>query len=102
MYNNLERMKLRTQETDEAVLIDCLECAKAAIQSRRYPFGEQPEELERRYEDLQYRIAVEIYYRAGAEGEVIHKENGIDRTYDNAFVSEQLLSEVVPRAGVVS
>ncbi len=47
--DNLARLKLRTNEPDEAILEDCLESAKAAIMARRYPFQEWPEELEDRY-----------------------------------------------------
>lgn len=39
---NLERMKLRTGEPDEAVLLDCLESAKSAILARRYPYQRWP------------------------------------------------------------
>ncbi len=99
--DNLERLKLRTQETDEAVLYDCLESAKAAIQSRRYPFGDWPDELESRYEDLQFRCALDIYNKAGAEGQLVHSENGIQRHFESAWISEQLLKEVVPFAGAV-
>jgi hypothetical protein len=97
--DNLERLKLRTQETDEAVLYDCLESAKAAILSRRFPFGNYPDELEPRYTDLQYRIALEIYNKAGAEGETAHSENGISRSYAGGWVSDQLLREVIPKVG---
>ena len=98
--DNLERLKLRTQETNEDVLYDCLESAKAAILSRRYPFGTGQEELETRYEDLQFRCALDIYNKAGAEGQLIHNENGIHRHYESAWISEQLLNEVVPFAKV--
>ena len=43
--DNLARLKLRTNEPDDAILEDCLESAKAAIMARRYPFQEWPDEL---------------------------------------------------------
>lgn len=46
--DNLERMRLRTKEPDDAILLDCLASAKAAIMTRRYPYGDWPEELEPR------------------------------------------------------
>ena len=98
--DNLERMKIRTKETDESILIDCLDSAKAAIQSRRYPYGDWPEELEPQYVDLQYRCAVDIYNKAGAEGQLTHGENGISRSWESAWISEQLLQEVTPYLGV--
>ena len=46
MRDNLSRLKLRTQETDENILLDCLETAEAAILARRYPYGDWPDGLE--------------------------------------------------------
>ena len=98
----LERLKVKIPENDnELELEDILESAKAVILSRRYPFGEQPLEIEDRYKDLQIRIAVEMYNKRGVEGQTSHSENGVSRTYSSANVSEELLSEITPKAGVV-
>lgn len=97
----LERLKLRTQEPDEAVLMDCLESARSEIMSRRFPYQEWPDEIEPQYMDLWYRIALDLYNKSGAEGELAHSENGVSRTYESSWVSEQLLSEVVPMCGVL-
>ena len=98
----LERLKIRiTENVTDVELEDILESAKAVILSRRFPFGEQPTELEERYKDLQIRIAVEMFNKRGAEGEVAHSENGVSRTYQSANVSEDLLKEITPKAGVV-
>lgn len=100
--DNLERLKLRTGETDETILLDCLESAKAAILSRRFPFGIESYDLEPQYLDLQFRCAMDIYNKAGAEGQLGHTENGISRSYESAWISTQLLQEVTPFAGVPS
>ena len=98
----LERLKIRiTEKTNDMELEDILESAKAVILSRRFPFREPPTELEERYKDLQLRIAVEMFNKRGAEGETAHSENGISRSYSSASVSEELLREVTPKAGVV-
>jgi hypothetical protein len=98
----LERLKIRlTENVSDIELEDLLESAKAVILSRRFPFGEVPEILEERYKDLQIRIAVEMYAKRGAEGETAHSENGVSRTYSSASVSEELLREITPKAGVV-
>jgi hypothetical protein len=98
----LERLKIRIKENaSDAELEDLLESAKAVILSRRFPFGEQPAEIEDKYKDLQIRIAVEMYNKQGAEGETSHSENGISRSYSSASVSEELLREITPKAGVV-
>ena len=99
--NNLERLKLRTGEPDEAILEDCLESAKAAIMARRYPYQEWPEDLESRYLDLQFRCAMDIYAKIGAEGQNAHTENSISRTWESSWISESLLQEVTPVAKVV-
>lgn len=100
--DNLERMKLRTGESNIAVLRDCLDSARAAIMARRYPYGEWPDELESRYLDLQYRIAIDLYNKTGAEGQTGHTENSISRTWESSWISESLLQEVTPLAGMVT
>ena len=98
----LERLKIRiTENVTDGELEDILESAKAVILSRRFPFGDWPEEIEPRYKDLQIRIAVEMFAKRGAEGETAHSENGISRSYASANVSEDLLKEITPKVGVV-
>ena len=100
--DNLARLKLRTGEADEAILEDCLESAKAAIMARRYPYQEWPDELESRYLDLQFRCAMDIYSKIGAEGQTGHSVNSINRTWESSWISESLLQEVTPIAKVVN
>ena len=98
----LERLKIRiTEKVEDKELEDILESAKAVILSRRFPFHTAPTELEPRYMDLQIRIATEMFNKRGAEGETAHSENGISRSYSSASVSEELLREITPKAGVV-
>ena len=98
----LERLKIRiTEKVNDNELEDILESAKAVILSRRFPFGEQPTEIEDKYKDLQIRIAVEMFNKRGAEGETAHSENGVSRSYASASVSEELLREITPKVGVV-
>ena len=98
----LERLKIRiTEKVTDAELEDILESAKAVILSRRFPFSEWPEEIEDKYKDLQIRIAVEMFNKQGAEGETAHSENGVSRSYASASVSDDLLREITPKAGVV-
>lgn len=98
----LERLKIRIPENNsDTELEELLESAKAVILSRRFPFGEQPEEIEPRDKDLQIRIAVEMFNKIGIEGQTSHSENGVSRSYSSASVSEELLREITPKAGVV-
>lgn len=99
--DNLERLQLRTGEEDACILIDCLESAKSAILHRRYPYSKKlPKELDERYLDLQFRCAMDLYNKIGAEGQLGHNENGISRTYESSWISDQLLSEITPICGV--
>ncbi len=99
--DNLERMKLRTGESNIAVLRDCLDSAHAAIMARRYPYGEWPDELESRYLDLQFRIALAIFNKQGGEFETAHSENGVSRSYGSEGIPQELLLEVTPMAKTV-
>lgn len=101
MMDNLSRLKLRTGEVNDAILKDCLISAKSAIMARRYPYGNWPDELESRYMDLQFRCALDLYNRIGAEGQTGHNENSINRTWESSWISESLLREVTPIAKVV-
>lgn len=98
---NLERLKLRTMEPDERILEDCLESAKNAILARRFPFCDWHSEiLPSRYEDLQFRIALDLYNKIGGEGQISHSENGVSRSWESSWISQQLLNEVTPLVGV--
>lgn len=107
--SQLEILKRRIpEETNETLLTDMLESAKAIILSRRYPVSPIPVDvltgipvLEIRFNDLQIRIAVELYSKQGAEGQVTHNENGINRSYEvGGGVSDSLLREITPKVGV--
>ena len=98
----LERLKIRiTEKATDNELEDILESAKAVILSRRFPFGEPYPDIEPKYKDLQIRIAVEMFNKRGAEGEIAHSENGVSRTYENADVPDSMLRDVIPHCGVI-
>lgn len=113
----LERLKARTGETDEALLSDFIESAKNIYLSRRYPFDDPPtievttevdgEEVttqetyvEPRFLDWQYRCALMLYNKDGADGQTSHSENGISRSWGSESVPKELLSEIPPFVGV--
>lgn len=112
----LERLKVRIpEEPNEGLLEEALESAKNVILSRRFPFGDWPVKLvetntgrfeevttlEARYLDLQVRMAIDLYNRIGAEGQMSHSENGISRGWGAEWISQELLDEIVPMCGVV-
>lgn len=96
---DIERLKIRTEESDTRILYELLESAESIIISRRFPFGGENAAFEERYRDLKIRIAEDMYNRIGAAGQLSHSENGIDRKWDSEWVSEQLLNEIIPKVG---
>lgn len=96
----LERLQYRTKEPDELLLTDVIESARAVILSRRFPFGYTAEqEVEPQYQDLWYRIALDLYDKDGAEGQLSHSENAISRSWESGWVSASLLAEITPMCG---
>ena len=89
-----------TAEND--LLMILLEQAEGIVLNRRYPFG-VPEgaKVPAAYEHIQLQIAVELFSKRGAEGQISHNENGINRTYEAADVSPSLLRRIVPVCGSV-
>lgn len=76
--------------------------AEDAILRRLYPFGipDSVSDVPDIYERLQCKLALRYINKIGAEGEVLHAENGVDRHYGSTN-EEDLLSEVTPYAKVV-
>lgn len=82
------------------VLMVYLTLAADIILQRAYPAAHDTSTLEvpTRYETLQVQIANELYQKRGAEGELAHNEDGVNRSYESAGVSEALLKRIVPFA----
>lgn len=54
--------------------------------------------VENEYLNAQIKIATEIFNKQGAEGEIVHTENGIIRQYEKGDISSSLLSQITPIA----
>ena len=87
---------------DAGLLMALVEQAEGIVLNRRYPFG-PPEgaTVEVRYEHIQIAIALELFSKMGAEGQLVHSENGISRTYEAADISPSLLRRILPKCGSV-
>ena len=75
-----------------------LQQAKQLILNKRFPFGEQPKEIENKYEQLQIELAITLFNERGAEGQSSHNENGVSRSWRS---KDEILAEVVPYASVL-
>ena len=84
------------------LLLYLLEQSEGIVLNRRYPFG-VPEgaTLSPLHEQIQIRVALELFAKMGAEGQTAHNENGVNRTYEAADVSPSLLRQIVPVCGSV-
>ena len=88
------------EATNELISV-YLDDAKSAIFNRRYPFGipETASDVPREYESLQCRLAERYFLKRGAEGEILHNEDGVHRHY-GSVPDEDLLREVIQIAKV--
>lgn len=87
---------------DDELLSVYLDMAADKILNRRYPFG-APEDavVESRWLGIQLEIAVYLFNKRGAEGESLHSENGISRSYGGETdVPASLLIRVTPKGAI--
>lgn len=85
----------------DAVIYVYLDSAENAILNRIYPFGvPDGAQLPAKYELLQCDLAVRYISRRGAEGQISHNENGINRSYATVD-DDDLLCVVTPFAKVI-
>lgn len=102
---SLLRVMVGQPTTDENwsdnVLLSYLKIAGEKIIQRAYPYDDTVTEVPRRYGVLQCEIAQYLLNKRGAEGEISHNENGVNRTYESADVPESLMREVIPHIEVL-
>ncbi|MBR5873111.1 MAG: DNA-packaging protein [Oscillospiraceae bacterium] len=87
--------------TDE-LANELINAAGNIVLNRRFPFGYAVgTSVPAQYEYIQVRIAVELYSKMGAEGQTVHNENGISRSWEAGDVSPSLLKQILPGCGSV-
>lgn len=106
MDNNEKLSRLQVlispDTADDDLLLYILEQSEGIVLNKRYPFG-IPEGVgvPMQYEQIQLRIAVEIFSKMGADGQLSHSENGISRSWEAGDVSPSLLRQITPCVGSV-
>ena len=98
----LEMLKSMTGEQDDNTLLLYLRLAEDAVLSRAYPFGYDAKEVPSRYAVKQVEIAAYLLNKRGAEGEITHNENGINRSYESGGIPDSMLRGIVPFASTFS
>ena len=94
-------LQTMTEETDSTVLSTYLDIAGSKVIQRAYPFRTDVTVVPDKYSYVQIEIAAYLINKRGAEGETVHNENGINRSYEDGDVPPTLLRQIVPFAGVV-
>lgn len=95
------KLSVITGETDDDVLLTYLDIAAQKIIERCYPFDTSKNEVPEKYQMTQLEIAVYLLNKRGAEGETVHNENGINRTYESSSVPNSMLKNVIPHASAI-
>ena len=95
-------VKSMTNETDDDIISAFLSMAADAI----YNYVDiskthDKTEIIDSYGGVQVRIASAWLNKRGADGQLIHNENGIYRSYESGDIPSSILRELVPICGVV-
>lgn len=87
----------KANAANEVLITLYLNMAAEKILLRLYPFerDKSPTDIPTAYDMTQVELAARLYARAGAEGEISHNENGINRTYKTVDDAD-ILSRIVP------
>ena len=72
--------------------------SKNASLLKRFPYLQDISEKESPsiYDSLCVRLAVYMFNKQGAEGEISHTENGVSIKWENGDLPESMMSEVIP------
>lgn len=107
MNEKLAELKkmLEPANEDDTILLSYLDQAKHIILNRMYPYATEGEfeelDVPKRFAFKQVRVAAYLLNKRGAEGETQHQENGVNRRYRNSDVPEDMLTDVMPRIGLL-
>jgi len=104
MTDKLNQLKIllgkQGDNSEDDLLLMLLTLSAQKILERVYPYDGSIKEVPSRYATKQVEIALYLYNKRGAEGQISHNENGISRTYESADVPESLMKGITPYVGV--
>lgn len=85
----------------DAVLSTYLTLAAKTILAKAYPYNPEITDVPAQYEVLQLEIAAFLLNKRGAEGQITHSENGIQRQYEDGDIPKSMLKTITPYCGVI-
>lgn len=95
----LTLLKNMVDETNDDVLSAYLTLAGKKIIAKAYPYDPTQTTVPVQYEYLQLEIAAFMINKRGAEGQITHSENGIQRQYESGDVPASMLKTITPYCG---
>ena len=93
------RVGIAPDTAEDKVLSAEIDAAGAMILNKMYPFGyADGTTVPARYEQMQIKLAIELYTQRGAEGQASHTENGTTRTWPSV---NRILAQIPSHCGSV-
>lgn len=92
---------LDDSDIDTNVLSVYLDIAYQAVLNKIYPYDTTKTSVPTKYEYSVLEIACYLINKRGAEGEISHNENGVNRSYESASIPSSMLKDIVPYVGVL-
>jgi hypothetical protein len=101
MEELLARLKTRLRYSgttaNDAILTEHLQTAIDVINERRQYTSTDLAIVEPQHESVVVELAISSYAKVGAEGQLAHDENGVDRMYESGFYPASILKLVIPK-----
>jgi len=91
------RLRFSGDVEDDMLLIH-LNLAITTLNDRRQYVSTDTDVVEEQYQSIVIEMAVCSYSKIGAEGQLAHDENGVDRMYDGGFYPKGLMKLIVPKS----
>ena len=89
-----------TGESNTDLISAYLQLAGQKICRRAFPFDPSVTTVPPQYDHIHVEAAIYLINKRGGEGETIHTENGITRSYESADLPTTLVAEIIPQVGI--
>lgn len=104
----IKRMRLEilgdvANSTKDEVFKIKLDDAEVVALNTLYPYDYEQKELDKtnkRLMNWQTRCAIELYKKMGTTNVQSYSENGLSVTYMTGLISQSLMNELIPKAGI--